>query len=234
MALPYAPWGRERRKNRDPVYLVKWCWAEYWSEGEAGGRRSNITIHVICTLRRTLLYWPKWMRKAQQVAQWDQTWNARQTVVRKPLGRDLSHSAYNIQTDRNKMDRVDRIHLVFKRLWSGQYLAFSDSSSLPNQQKLWKSNHYYTFLCVRARGCPDAWACAWACAHVALLIQHATRTRHIVFSFVASLAPPHSSTLSHKWHDFREKYIEHKMWVLFSYVCLKHFSFYKEFSEILL
>ena len=34
-------------------------------------------------------------------------------------------------------------------------------------------------------------------ARVALLIQHAKRMRHIVTAFVAPLAPPHFSTLSH-------------------------------------
>jgi hypothetical protein len=51
-------------------------------------------------------------------------------------------------------------------------------------------------------------------ARVALLIQHAKRMRHIVPSFVASLAPPHFSTLSHKRHDYREKVPEYKMCVL--------------------
>jgi hypothetical protein len=41
--------------------------------------------------------------------------------------------------------------------------------------------------------------------HVALLIQHATRMRHIVRSFVAPQAPPHFSTLSNKRLDFRKK-----------------------------
>ena len=48
----------------------------------------------------------------------------------------------------------------------------------------------------------DAWA--RACARISLLIQHSTCMRHIVLSFVASLAPPHFSTLSHKRHDFRK------------------------------
>ena len=52
---------------------------------------------------------------------------------------------------------------------------------------------------------------------VALLIQHATRMRHVVTSFVAPLAPPYFSTLSHKRHDFPEKVTEHKMCVLIFY-----------------
>jgi hypothetical protein len=46
---------------------------------------------------------------------------------------------------------------------------------------------------------------AYARAHVALLIQHATRMRHTVTSFVTRLAPSYFSTLSHKQHDFRKK-----------------------------
>jgi hypothetical protein len=51
----------------------------------------------------------------------------------------------------------------------------------------WKSKKYYIFMCVSAR----------LLVHVALLTQHATRTRHIVTYFVAPLAPPNFSTLSH-------------------------------------
>jgi hypothetical protein len=59
-------------------------------------------------------------------------------------------------------------------------------------------------VCVRAR----------ACGRVALVIQHATRMRHIVTSFVAPLAPPYLSTLFHKGHDNRKQVIELKMRVL--------------------
>ena len=44
-----------------------------------------------------------------------------------------------------------------------------------------------------------------ACARVASLVQRATRMRHIVTSFVASMVPPYFSTLSHKRCHFREK-----------------------------
>jgi hypothetical protein len=87
----------------------------------------------------------------------------------------------------------------------------------------WKSNTCYmcVCVCVRARsrtwervGCPGEWACSCACARVALLIQYAMCMRHIMKCFVAFLAPPHFSTLSHGRRDFRKKISEHKTCVL--------------------
>jgi hypothetical protein len=52
------------------------------------------------------------------------------------------------------------------------------------------------------------------CAREALIIQRATRMRHILLSFVASLAPPHFSALSHKRHEFLQKVIQHRICVL--------------------
>ena len=49
-------------------------------------------------------------------------------------------------------------------------------------------------------GCPGACAFAFACARVALLIQHATRMHLVVF-----LDPPDFLTLSHKRHDFQKE-----------------------------
>jgi hypothetical protein len=46
---------------------------------------------------------------------------------------------------------------------------------------------------------------------VDLLFLNATSIRQLS---AASLAPPHSSTLSHKRHGFRKKVTEHKMCVL--------------------
>jgi hypothetical protein len=67
----------------------------------------------------------------------------------------------------------------------------------------WKSNTYYMCVCVCV--------CVRARLHVVLHIQHTTRMRYTVTSFVAPLAPPHFSTLSHKRHDIRKKDTEHKM-----------------------
>jgi hypothetical protein len=55
--------------------------------------------------------------------------------------------------------------------------------------------------------------CAGAYVHIALLIQHATRMRHIVTSFVIPQSPPNFSTLSHKRCDFRKNVIEYKICV---------------------
>ena len=65
-------------------------------------------------------------------------------------------------------------------------------------------------VCVRARG--RARVCERVHAHVrvALLIQHATRMRRVVTSFVVPLAPPYISTLSQKPHDFRKKLLSTK------------------------
>jgi hypothetical protein len=43
------------------------------------------------------------------------------------------------------------------------------------------------------------------CVFVALVIQHAKHMRLVVTSFVASLAPPHFYTLSHKRYDFQRR-----------------------------
>ena len=71
--------------------------------------------------------------------------------------------------------------------------------------------------CVRAPGCVGLCRGLRACMRVALLIQHATRMRNIVTSFVAFMVPPYFSTLSYKRHDFQKEGIDLKTCVLIFY-----------------
>jgi hypothetical protein len=76
---------------------------------------------------------------------------------------------------------------------------------------------YYIFLCIYVCVCVCVFVClfvclfmwvgararACACAHVALIIQHATRRHTVICSL--SLSPLKFSTLSHTRHDIRKK-----------------------------
>jgi hypothetical protein len=68
-----------------------------------------------------------------------------------------------------------------------------------------ESNKYYIFVCVCACVLPGACAYACVCVHIAFLLQHVTRMRHVVTSFVALWSPPLFATLSIQRHDFRKK-----------------------------
>jgi hypothetical protein len=68
--------------------------------------------------------------------------------------------------------------------------------------------------------------------HIALLIQHATRMRHIVTSFMAPRSTPYVSTLSHKGYDFWKNIVERKMCVLvFSTTFVSKFSILRKIQR---
>jgi hypothetical protein len=71
-----------------------------------------------------------------------------------------------------------------------------------------KRNKYYIYVCVCkrtcVRPCVRVTRCVDVCMRVTLLIQHATRMRHIVTSFVAPPVRPHFLTLSQKRHNIRK------------------------------
>jgi hypothetical protein len=71
----------------------------------------------------------------------------------------------------------------------------------------------------------------YACVFVALIIRHEKSMLLMIFSSVPCLAVLHFSTLFHKWNDFRENFIEHKMCVLlFSTYFVRNTSHFKKNS----
>ena len=75
--------------------------------------------------------------------------------------------------------------------------------------------------------------CLGACLSSGM--QIASSLLRIILSCVACLAVPYFPTLFHKRYDFREKmFLNIKVCSDFLYnFCLKHFSFYEEFSDML-
>jgi hypothetical protein len=67
------------------------------------------------------------------------------------------------------------------------------------------------------RLCVCDWVCARAHGRVHMPARVLLYLSSVQLAFVASLAPPYFSTLSHKLHDFRETVIEHSMCVLTFY-----------------
>jgi len=51
---------------------------------------------------------------------------------------------------------------------------------------------------------------------LALVIQNAMRMRRVIFTSVACLVLLYFFILAHKWHDFRKKVTEYKIYILFS------------------
>jgi hypothetical protein len=94
--------------------------------------------------------------------------------------------------------------------------------------------YWAVYACMFVCGYPGAWACACACVHVPLLIQDAKRMRRIV-TFVATQSPPYFSTLAYVINGaiLGKKLLKLKclFWFFYNF-CLKHLSFWEEFSEI--
>jgi hypothetical protein len=63
------------------------------------------------------------------------------------------------------------------------------------------------------------------CVSVALVMQHAKRTRRILLSYVACVAVQYFSTLFSIRHDFRKTFSELKFLVFIDNFYLKYFSF---------
>jgi hypothetical protein len=70
-------------------------------------------------------------------------------------------------------------------------------------------------VCARVGACARALWRVLVLVHVALLMQHATRIRYLVTSFVAPPVPSYFSTLSHKLHDLLKKLLNMKCVVIF-------------------
>ena len=135
----------------------------------------------------------------------------------------MVHSCLDLQREftNSKTDYVQS--LVESRLFSANKNA--ENINRTDNVRITKQRGAITNHCCRgtARSSTFVFACAlarvgvcvrvgaWARvrmharARVALLIQHATRMRHIVSSFVVFLESPNFLTLSHKRHNFREE-----------------------------
>jgi hypothetical protein len=98
---------------------------------------------------------------------------------------------------------------------------------------LWKINKCYIFWCLSERSrvflSVGSKARERACAHVALLIQHAT-LRHFAICDLSGLKI--FGTFSHKRHDLRKKVTVHKMFILiFSTIFIWNISHFRKNSS---
>jgi hypothetical protein len=137
--------------------------------------------------------------------------------------------------------------IVFNR---SVYLGVEHCTLICLLQKAKRTQTIYVQYRIEARSCSHfckgkeisiAYLCMCVCVCVCVFvfvfgafgIQQTMRVRRIIFQSVSRPALQNCSTLSYKRHKFRKKVAEHKTCFDFScYVCLKHFSFQEELSEI--
>jgi hypothetical protein len=102
---------------------------------------------------------------------------------------------------------MDTYYVFFQILTDPSTLVLKRISCSTRQRntKARSRNHccYGKTISIKYSMC--ARACAYRYTYISLVIQHAKRICLITLSYVASLAPSYSSTLSHKRHDFRNK-----------------------------
>jgi hypothetical protein len=110
-------------------------------------------------------------------------------VPRRKHPPSMLYKTRNVRTRWFKYDR-DKLWLVYTQISPGHIWT-----TLYNVTTRRVIGTLRVCVCMLLRGC----------VHVALLIQYATRMRHILTSFVAPLSPLYFSTLSHKRYDFRGK-----------------------------